>query len=218
MRNMTLCVLLVALAGLARAGDPAADKAKVLELLDKSKAAVQADRAQEAIACLQQAIQILQANAQQGLVAFLPAPPKDWTADEPSVQSGSWGSGEQVMQWTLVQRSYRQEEGDATYDVQLTNSPEMVAGQRQMYEALKSPQVLQMMQAGGDVKITMIDEPGWAGMMTVPKDGETTLMAITGDVLLQITSDDPALVKAAWDAIDRKGLAAAAATAAKKND
>jgi len=218
MRNKTLCVLLVALLGLARAGDPAADKAKVLALLDKGKAAVQADRAQEAIACLQQAIQVLQANAQQGLVAFLPAPPKDWTADEPSVQSGSWGSGEQVMQWTLVQRSYQQEKGDATYDIQLTNSPEMVAGQRQMYETLKNPQMLQMMQAGGETKITLIDEPGWSGMITVPKDGESTLIAITGDVMLQITSDDLALVKAAWEAIDRKGLAAAAAATAKKSD
>jgi len=217
MPNKTLCVLLVALLGLARAGDPAADKAKVLALLDKGKAAVQADRAQDAIACLQQAIQILQASAQQGLVAFLPKPAKGWTADEPSVQSGSWGSGEQVMQWTLVQRGYRQEEGEKSYDIQLTNSPEMVSGQRQMYETLKNPQMLQMMQAGGEVKITLIDEPDWSGMITVPKDGESTLMAITGDVMLQITSDDLALVKAAWDAIDRKGLAAAAATA-KKSD
>jgi len=211
-RKAVFVLVCVALVGMVWAEDPGTDESTtkaVLVLIDKGKAEVQAGRAQHAITHLQQAIHLLQAATRKGLAAFLPAVPKGWKADEPDSQSGSFGSGKDTIQWSLVQRTYRQENGEDDYDVQLTDSPQLVEGQRAAIEMFKNPEMRKMMEASGDTKFEVIEADGWAGTITSPNDSDTNLLAIHGSVLVTISGKDMALVKALWEAMDRKGLAGA---------
>ncbi|MFO1053087.1 MAG: hypothetical protein U1F36_12810 [Planctomycetota bacterium] len=100
---------------------------------------------------LQKAIAKIQARAARALSAFLPKAAQGWTFDEPSVDSGSWGTGENAMQWSNAQVTAHKGEDTQTH-VQITNSPQiydamqtMVQVQVQMKELLR--------QQGKDVDV-----------------------------------------------------------------
>ena len=200
--------------GLAR-GDEAADRAKrIEEYIQKGLAAHRADQPQEAINQLQQALLLLQKSIEKNLAAFLPKPAEGWMAEDPEVQSGMWGAGEQSFQFTTATRSYAREEDGRSVEIVLTNSPQMVEMQGQLIKAFANPQMAAMLGADPDRKVEMFKDEGWEGMLTVEKDGDAQILAVTGDILITIQVDAPDgdLAREFWKAVDRKALAAIAKT------
>jgi len=217
MRTTVLATLAVVFSfGLAFAlgeEEEAAARAKrIEECIQKGLAAHRANQPQEAIAQLQQAVLLLQKSVEKNLAAFLPKPREGWTADDPEVQSGVWGSGEQSFQITTATRNYSREEDGRSVEIVLTNSPQMVDAQKQLITTFANPQMAAMLGADPDRKLETFKEDGWDGMLTVEKDGEAQITAVTGNVLLTIRVDAPDedLVREFWKALDRKALASVA--------
>lgn len=213
MRTTLLAVLTLVLAlGLAL-GDEEAERARKIEdHIQKGLAAHRANLPQEAINQLQQAVLLLQKSVEKNLAAFLPKPGEGWTADDPEVQSGMWGAGEQGFQFTTATRHYEREEDGRSVEIVLTNSPQMVGMQKQLITAFQNPQMAAALGADPDRKVEMLKEDDWEGMLTVEKDGEAQIIAVTGDILVTINVDAPDgdMARKFWASVDRKALAAIA--------
>lgn len=215
MRKTLLLVSLPLFLGLARAGDPPADDAQVLAAIDKGREAVKAGKPQEAIEQLQKAIGLIQEKAMKGLASFLPSRDETkWEMGEVESQSGNWGSGEQAFQWSQVTRRYTKKGADdgPEVTVMISNSPQLVEGQRAAFEMFKDPAMRAVMaQAQQDgQKVEFVEDGDWLGMITTQKD-QCTVMAAHKKILVQVevSTGDDKLAKEFWGAIDRKGLAEA---------
>ena len=207
-RILTFVVIFVFLATAVSAGDPKAD---ALKLIDQGKAALEADKAQEAIDSLQKAIGIIQKTMATGFAAFLPDLGEEWEAAKPETSAGSFGSGEEAFQWTSLERDYTRKSDKLKVTFTLTSMPQMVMGWRTMMEQLKNPMMREAMSKDPDTKLEFIDADGWVGLLKARKGKSCECTAVHGKVavVVKFRKDDMALLKKLWEGVDRKGLAAA---------
>ncbi|MEN8150100.1 MAG: hypothetical protein ABFS86_09765 [Planctomycetota bacterium] len=207
-RILIVIVVFAFLAGAATAGDP---KAEALKLIDQGKAALEADKAQEAIESLQKAIGIIQKTMATGFAAFLPELGAEWEAAKPETSSGSWGTGENSFQWTQLQQRYTRKSDKLSVSVTMTSWPQLVTAWRTAMEQFKNPMMREMMSKDPDQKTEFIDTDGWVGMLQTMKGKSSKCTAVHGKVavVIEFREDDMALLKKIWDGVDRKGMAAA---------
>jgi len=208
LRNLILVLVVV---GLCVAVSAADHKAEALKLIDQGKAALTADKAQEAIEHLQKAIGLIQKTLATGFAAFLPDTWEGWEAKEPESSSGSWGSGEDTFQWTQVERKYRRKSDELNVSISITSMPQMVMGLRAGLQQMKNPMVREMMMKDPNTTIEFIEADGWVGWLQTKKGKRSECTAVHEKlaVSIQFRKDDIALLKKFWEGIDRKGLAAA---------
>jgi hypothetical protein len=213
MRAKLFLLALPLLFGPALAGD-AEDEALVLAAIDKGRESFKAGKPQEAIEQLQKAIGLIQSKAMKNLATFLPArDDKDWEVGEVDTQQGNWGSGEQSFQWTQVSRRYTKKgaEDGPEVNVMISNSPQIIEGQRAMLQMFKDPAMRAMMNQGNEgQKVDVIEDGEWLGMVTIEKN-RCSANIVHKKVMIQIEAErgDEKLVKEFWTAIDKKGLAEA---------
>jgi hypothetical protein len=208
-RTLIVVAVFAFLVTAVSAGDPKAD---ALKLIDQGKAALEADKAQEAIDSLQKAISLIQKTMATGFAAFLPDLGDEWEAGKPEVNSGSMGSGEEAFQWTSLVRKYTRKSDKLKVSIQLTSMPQLVMGWKAAMEQFKNPMVREMMSKDPNTTIEFIEADGWVGILKTQKDRDAECTAVSGKVAVVINfrKDDMALLKKIWEGVDRKGLAAAA--------
>lgn len=209
-RTLTLVAVAVAVLGVTVfASDP---KTEALTHIDQSKAALQADKAQEAIDHLQKAINLIQKTMMKGFAAFLPAVWEGWEATEPKTDAGSWGSGETAFQWMQAEKSYIRKSDKLKVDVSITNMPHLTMGYRAMIQGLKNPMVREMMKKDPSTQTEFVEVDGWFGLFQIHdgKRSEVTAMHEKVAVTIKFRGADMALLKKFFDAVDRAGIAAAA--------
>jgi hypothetical protein len=187
-------------------------EASVEALIQEGLAAYKAGKHQVAIDRLQKAIGLIQEASAKGLESFLPQIGKGWKADAPRTHSGSWGAGREAFQWTQVVRTYRREKDGLKVEVTLSNSPQMLAGQRQALQAYANPQMLEMMNRDPNQQISLVHEAGWDGWTIQQKGKRMQTIAICKSILLilDVDADEPEVHASFWKALDKKGIAAAA--------
>lgn len=220
MRRAVLPLLLVAffvlLSGLTAAEEPAAEPVQAaLAQIDSGRAALVAGNAQEAIDRLQRAIGIIQAKVARSLSSYLPASVGDLVGGEVDIQSGSWGAGDDSFQWNSATRTYRRAPDDARADddlsveVMISNSPQLLEVHKASFEMYENPQMREMLEKSGNVKIETIREGAWKGFILSQPDQGAQVLAVAERMMLQIqsSSGDMALMKKFWKAIDTEGLA-----------
>ncbi len=194
---------------------PAGDAVKeAAALIDKGKAELLAGNAEAAIESLQKAIGIIQDAFRKKLETFVPRSFGDFKGGEIDSQSGSWGSGKEAAQWTTVRCTYRREADRRQVTLTISSSPQLVNGMRQAMKMYDDPRMREMMKMNPDLSLEKVEGGGFAGWLISEKGGATRIVAFGGRVLLEIETsgnDDAAkgAVKACFEAVDRKGLAAA---------
>jgi len=215
MRAKLMLLSLPLVVAAALAGDTAdSTDAKVLAAIDQAREAYKAGKPHDAIDQLQKAIGLIQAEAMKGLATFLPnRDEKECELGEVESQNGNWGSGEQAFQWSQVQRRYTKKGVDDGPEVTvlISNSPQIIEGQRAVLQMFKDPAMRAMMNQGNEgQKIDTIEDGDWFGTLTTQKDSCTALV-LGPKIMVQIESNkgDDKLVKEFWAAIDKKGLAEA---------
>jgi hypothetical protein len=206
-RTVAVSLVVVLLVTLVFAAAP---KDEALKLIDQGRKALEADKAQEAVTCLQKAIAIIQKSVATGFAAFLPDVWEGWKADEPKVDSGSWGSGEDAFQWSNVRRKYTREEDNLRVEVSITSMPQMVMGLRASLQQIKNPMIRDMLTKDPDSKVEFIDTDGWLGMLKTDKGRRSECTAVHEKIAVSISfrKEDMDLLKKFWNAVDRKGIAA----------
>jgi hypothetical protein len=208
-----LAVVIGVLAALAigQAQEEKEAEAQVEALIQAGLEAYRAGQPQVAIQKLQKAINLIQRSAEKGLLSFLPAPPEGWKADAPKSHSGSWGGGESAIQWTEASRDYRRESDGLRVEVTLSDSPQIIQGQLQALKVYENPQMLRMMNQDPNREIALIDADGWKGWTVTEKGKRAQTMAICRSVMVRIEvgRDDAKARDVFWNALDRKGIAAA---------
>jgi hypothetical protein len=212
MRKTILCLAVVAIAvGLVFAQEAAEIDKQIEGHIQAGWASYKAGRPQDAIQHLQQAIGLIQKQSQKDLTTFLPKPGKGWKADEPDVDSGNWGSGGQSFQFNVITQTYTREADGREVEVVLTNSPQMVMGQKQAAEVFKNPQMRAMLQKDPNQKYELIEEGKWFGLLHVEKGESARIIAFIGKLMVTISTDadDEKLVREFWASLDRAGLEAA---------
>ena len=205
-RNLIVAIVVAGLCVAVFAADPKTD---ALKHIDQGKAALQADKAQEAIVHLQKAISLIQKTLMTGFVAFLPDVWEGWEAKEPESTSGSWGSGEESFQWMQVERRYTRTSDKLRAEIQITSMPQLIMGYRASMEQFKNPMVRNMLTKDPDTKVEFIDADGWVGLLQAKKGKSSECTAVHEKIAItiRIRKDDMALLKKFWEATDRKGLA-----------
>jgi hypothetical protein len=203
--TFSLAVVLVSVAVFA--ADPKAD---AIKHIDQGKAALQADKAQEAIVHLQKAISLIQKTMVTGFAAFLPEVWEGWEATEPKSSTGSWGTGEEATQWMQVERRYTRTSDKLKVEIQITSMPQLTMGLRASMQNLKNPMVREMLTKDPNTTVEFIDADGWVGLLQSNKGRHAECTAVSEKiaVTIRIRKDDLALLKKFWEAVDRKGLAA----------
>jgi hypothetical protein len=207
-RNLIVAIVVVVICVAVYAADPKTD---ALNHIDQGKAALQADKAQEAIGHLQKAISLIQKTMMSGFAAFLPDVWEGWEAKEPKSTSGSWGSGEDAFQWMQVERQYTRKEDKLRAEIQITSMPQLIMGYRASMQQFKNPMVREMLTKDPDLTVEFIDADGWVGLLQAKKgrNAECTAVHEKIAITIRIRKDDMALLKKFWEAVDRKGLAGA---------
>ncbi len=193
------------------AGD-AKKKPDVVEaLIAKGLAEYRSGKTQEAIADLQKAIAMMQKSLQKGMAAFFPKPPPGWEAGKVESTAMTMGSGEQSGSWTQVTRRYARTKDKVTVTVTMVNAPRLIEAQKSASAAYRNPQMLKMLNRDPKTRIALIDQAGWFGWTVVNKGRSAQASAFSKGCLLtaQAGNDDEQALKAIWNAIDLKALAAA---------
>ena len=206
MKRTLIVILIILISVVAFAADPKAD---AIKHIDQGKAALQADKAQEAIVHLQKAISLIQKTLMTGFTAFLPDVWEGWEAAEPKSTSGSWGSGEDAFQWMQVERRYTRKSDKLIARIQITSMPQLITGYRTGMEQFKNPMVREMLTKDPNTTVEYIDADGWIGLLQVKKGGSSECTAVHQKiaVTIRIRKDDMSLLTKYWEAVDRKGLA-----------
>jgi hypothetical protein len=204
-----IVITVLVIGALLIAAEDTDPKAEALAHIDKARAELVAGDGQGAIDFLQKAIAAIQKTMEGGFVAFLPKPGEGWTAKEATSSSGNWGSGANAVQFTTVERTYIRDADKLKVRIQITNAPQIVQAQGQALAMLKNPQMRAMLAQDPNTKVEFVDEDGWVGLWKAEKGSSLELMAVQGSVLLTMRArtDDLAMVKQFWTALDRKGLA-----------
>ncbi len=218
----TLCAAALACLGYAyaegegeEAKAPPADPVKeAVTHIDAGKAALLEGNTEAALDHLQRAIGLIQAGMQKRLEAFMPAAPAGFLKGEVNTNSGSWGSGEQAVQITTVSCDYTREgedESGMTVGVEFSNSPQIYESMKAMVEMYDSPEFRAAMAANPDMTLEKVEGGGFTGWLTVNKGESAQIVAIAKGLLVQInvSTDDAAVAKTFWAALDHKGLASA---------
>jgi hypothetical protein len=186
-------------------------KEATLAHIDKGREAFLADRGQEAIDHLQKAIGLIQQTAIQGLAGFLPEPPEGWKAREPQVNSGSFGAGEEAMQWSSASRIYTRESDSLRVEVNITSSPQIVGPQQAAIKMWQDPQMRKMLESDGTQKFEVVSRDGWEGISLVKEGSEATIRVFRAKTMLSIDvrKGDGAVLAEFFKGIDLAGLGAA---------
>jgi len=189
---------------------PATPQQKALALLDKGRALILKEQPQAAIDHLQKAIGQLQQLLVKGLARWLPQKFGDWERGKVKTNTGSWGSGEQAMQWNLAQRIYTSKDGRLRIDAALSTSPQQIQASRGMAKMYLDEKMISMMN-NDRTTAEGIKAGEWVGWMLVQKGRDANLVAMAKKVMLtlRVNSDNLSLLKRFWEAFDRKGCAAA---------
>ena len=216
MKRAIVCILLVALGlSLSLAQDDAARDKQFEDLLKSASTAYKAGKYSDSIASLQKALAMLRELAGADYASFLPKAGEGWKAGEPDVSSGTWGAGKDSFQIMTVSQSYRREKDGREVDLTITNSPQLTSGPRQFVEMLKQPGMAAMLaQSDPGKTIKTFEDGAWAGLVQIEKAKSVQLMAMTKSLMVTVAvnADDEKLATEFWQAINRKGLAEAAAT------
>jgi hypothetical protein len=188
----------------AAAAKPQDETTQIDKLITDGLAAWRAGDAQKAADLLQAAVGKIQARAARGLASFLPTGSAGWTFEKPTVNSGSWGSGEEAVQWSTAEVGAARDGGDERVRVQLTNSPQMFQGMQAMVAAQKQMAPI-LVQQGIDV--TSKSSEGFS-VLTIVQDGSATGWIVGSRIAVTITVDDGsrAILDTAIGWIDLVGL------------
>ena len=207
---MSLVVVFLAF-GFARAEEedkPDPTKA-ALTHIDQGKEALLAGDSEAALEHLQKAIGLIQQTVEKKLETFLPKALEGWTRGDVNTSSGSWGSGEGTFQMTTATCEYTHKETERQISVQVSNSPQLLMGLKQMIEMFGNEQYRAMMAANANMKLEEVSAGGFKAWLMVDKEGSAQVMAAAEKIMVQVEGDaeDAAAVKAYWSAIDHEGLA-----------
>lgn len=206
-------ILTISLLGFAAAIGFAADKestpADVEAAIQQGLKDFKAGRSADAIQSLQSAISMIQKSQQKGAAKGFPKAPAGWEAGKLESQSISTGSATENFAWTMLTQAFTRKSDNTRVNIELANSPQLIEPQKAMFENLKNPQVLAMMNQSPDTKLSMISQDGWAGMKIVEKQ-EAKIVAFCDNSLITITVNkaDEAALETFWKAVDLKALAA----------
>ncbi|GJM45623.1 MAG: hypothetical protein DHS20C21_24650 [Gemmatimonadota bacterium] len=149
--------------------DSGGETPSVEKLVADALAAHKAGKSMEAIQHLQAAIDAIQQVGTKSLTSFLPPVPEDWNATEPKTINGNWGSGAQAFQWSQVTRTYTTKDG-MRVSVTFSNSPQLIASQRQMAATFGNEQMVKMMNMDPNKEIKVFKKEGWNGWTIVEKN------------------------------------------------
>lgn len=189
---------------------PQTPQQRAVTFVDKGRALILQEKPQAAIDQLQKAIGQLQKLLVKGLVRWLPKKFGDWERGKVQTDTGSWGSGEQAMQWNRAHCVYTSKDGRRKIDASISTSPQQIQGSRRMAEMYMNEQMVKLMN-NDNTKVEVIKAGEWIGWVVSQRGRDATLVAMAKKVMfsLRINSDDLSVVKKFWEIFDRKGCAAA---------
>ena len=175
-----------------------------------ARSARKAGKNQVAIQKLQAAIDVLQRSGAKSLVSFLPPSMPGWKAGEPKTVTGNWGAGAQAFQWTQVSRTYTRDEDGLRVNVQFTNSPQLIQGQRQMAAMFANEQYVKMMNNDPNKEIRVFKKVGWTGWTILEKGRKANGVALSEDVMvtLDVSQDKEEVFAKFWKGVDFDGILA----------
>ena len=202
----------------AKSAKASQTQAKIELLTAEAVKSYKAGKLSDAVSQLQQAITAIQKEMEKGLAAMFPPAPKGWEAGEIDKGSAAMASA-QSTSWTNVSRTYTRKSDQVTAEISLTNSPQLMAGQKQMVEMYKNPQLLAMVNRSGQTKITPLSREGWSGLTIVSKEDDTAkAIAFSGGgnlVDIEISKADAQILEMFLKAVNFKAVPAATKPAAK---
>lgn len=215
---LSLSAMLLALpAQAAEPRRPAPAPADPEKLIQRALDAYKGGKTQQAVDLLQEAISTIQKTRQKGLAGFLPQTLAGWTVGKADVQTVAMSANDDASSMTTVSQSFTRVQDKLDVEVTLTDSKLLAEAQKAMAESYKDPALLQALAADGKTKIELIKVPNWTGWIKTEKGGKTELIAFSGSIMLTLNAEkaDAEAVKTVWNAIDLKGLAAAAQAGGK---
>ncbi|MBK8978886.1 MAG: hypothetical protein IPM29_23545 [Planctomycetes bacterium] len=183
---------------------PVDEKAEIEKLINDGLAAWRAGNEQKAADLLQTAVARIQARAARNLASFLPTKAAGWTFGEPDVNSGSWGSGTEAVQWSTAEVTATRESDEKTVHVQLTNSPQIYQGMQVMVTAQAQMAAL-LKQQGIDIASSTKD--GFTVLTMVDSDNANAwIVGKRIAVMITIDGGNRAMLDTAVGWIDTAGL------------
>lgn len=93
----------------------------------------------------------------------------------------------------------------------------MIEGQRAMQQVFSNPQLLALMNADPNKKMSALAEGGFQGWKSIEKEGSAQAILLGQSLMVMVdsNSDDPATLDHHWRAIDLKKLSVLDAAAKK---
>jgi len=213
MRNLLIVSVVVAMlcvspAALATDGKP---DPKVVQKIEQGLKAYKDGKPTEATAALQEAMTMIQKANASGLEAFFPDAPAGWEAGKVSTQTMNMAGQDGAISFTALERRYDKKDDKKGQSISMTllSSPEMVANQKQMIDALSQPQMIAMFNTDGNTA-KAISQDGWAGLLRAEKGGDGQILLFHGTTMLNIQGQktDTATLEAFLKKVNLKGLAA----------
>jgi len=206
-------------AGLAK--EPAkASKAVIESEIAAGLKAFQAGKTQDSIAHLQKAISLMQDVLGGDLARYLPKAPKGWEAGEIKKQSYA-GTGTATATITQITRVYVRTADKVKVRISLTNSPQLIQGQKAALKAFRNPQMLRIINQDPKKQAKLIDRDGWAGWSMIEKGRRAAVTAFSEACALTIrlSQAEADVLEMFLTSTDLKGLAKTMAGAgSKKNE
>ncbi|MBI5722810.1 MAG: hypothetical protein HZA50_02545 [Planctomycetes bacterium] len=181
-------------------------------VIQKALADYKAGKINEAISGLQSAIAEMQKSQQKGLAGFFPKAPEGWEAGEIRSDAVAVGGSGGKGSWIIVTRKYsRKDENSA--EMSMTNSPDLVAPQKQLADTYKDGKMIEMMNVNPNVKFTAINKDGWLGWTIISKDADAQASLICGGtwISIRVEKADGKALNDLVNGIDLKALAASQA-------
>ncbi len=178
------------------------------QLLKEARQAYAKGESQVAIQKLQQAIDVIQQSGAKTLASFLPKSLDGWNASEPKTVSGNWGSGAQAFQWTQASRRYTREQDGLRVNVQITNSPQLIQGQRQMAAMFENEQYIKMMNQDPNKKVRLFKKEGWTGWTIIESNGNANGVALSDAVMvtLDVNKGSEEVFTKFWKGVNFDGI------------
>lgn len=210
LRTFTLTVIASWLlaAAVSAQGPGAISTTEFDRLLEEARQAYAKGENPVAIQKLQQAIDFIQQSGAKTLASFLPRAMDGWTANEPQTVTGNWGSGLQSFQWTQASRKYTREKDGLRVNVQITNSPQLIQGQRQMATMFENEQYIKMMNQDPNKKVRLFKKEGWTGWTIIESNGNANGVALSEDVMvtLDVNKGTEEVFTKFWKGVDFDGI------------
>ncbi|MFW5798072.1 MAG: hypothetical protein ACOCXX_00305 [Planctomycetota bacterium] len=203
MKRVTMALLLCAATFCLAAPARGADKVK--QLIERAARAYEKGDNQQAVDLLQQAATEIQKKIGRTLEAFLPEPPRGWTADEVERESFSGTNLKDAGSITKVSRRYRRKDDEV--EITITNMPQLVKGVEQMLKQLNNPAVVKMMNQQPGTRVEIRRKHDWT-ILAKQQDDDSEVTAVRGDTMIQVRAPGQKLNVAAefYDLVDTKAL------------